>query len=75
MGFVKFKPTRIHPLQIFGYQNRALQMKTKYKLLIYIILIAVFDVIIPIPIMGIILIMVLFQKPDWFKKLVDEIYG
>jgi len=50
-------------------------MKTKHKLLIYIVLIAIVDIVIPIPIMEIILVVVLFRKPGWFKELVDEIWG
>jgi hypothetical protein len=35
---------------------------------------AILDTVIPIPITAMILIMVLFQKPKWFKGWVDEIY-
>lgn len=50
-------------------------MQTKTKVLLYLILLAVTDTIIPIPITGMILIYVLYQKPDWFRELVEEIYG
>jgi hypothetical protein len=50
-------------------------MKLENKILIYLILFAIFDLIIPVPITAIILIYVLFEKPPWFKKLVSQIYN
>ena len=44
------------------------------KLLIYIILLAVFDTIIPIPVTALVLIQVLYQKPKWFVDWVQEVY-
>ena len=49
-------------------------MQTKTKVLLYLILLAVTDTIIPIPITGMILIYVLYQKPEWFRELVDDVY-
>ena len=49
-------------------------MSTRTQILIYLALLAIFDVVIPIPITAMILIMVLFQKPKWFKDWVEEIY-
>jgi hypothetical protein len=49
-------------------------MKTKNKLLAYLIIFAIFDLIIPFPITASILIYVLFEKPIWFKEYVTEIY-
>ncbi len=50
-------------------------MKTNSRLLIYLILFAVVDTIIPIPITALMLIYVLSEKPDWFKNLVTRVYG
>jgi hypothetical protein len=50
-------------------------MSTKTQILIYIIVLAVFDTIIPIPITALVLIHVLYQKPLWFKEWVKEIYN
>ena len=50
------------------------KMKTSSKILIYLILFAIVDTIIPVPITTIILIYVLLEKPDWFKNLVLQIY-
>jgi hypothetical protein len=50
-------------------------MKPNTKILIYLIVLAVLDMIIPIPFTALILIYVLLDKPVWFKKLVDDIYG
>ena len=49
-------------------------MSTKTQILIYILVVAVFDTIIPIPITALVLIHVLYQKPPWFKAWVEEIY-
>ncbi len=50
-------------------------MKTITKILLCLIALSLVDTLIPIPIIGVILIYVLFQKPDWFRELVTEIYG
>jgi hypothetical protein len=49
-------------------------MSSKTKVLIFLIIIGIIDAVIPIPIMGVILIYVVFQKPSWFADLVSEIY-
>ena len=49
-------------------------MSTKNQVLIYIIILAVFDTIIPIPITALVLIHVLYQKPRWFREWVEDIY-
>ncbi len=49
-------------------------MSTKTQVLIYILVLAVFDTIIPIPITALVLVHVLYQKPRWFREWVDEVY-
>ena len=49
-------------------------MSTKTQILIYILVLAVFDTIIPIPITALVLIHVLYQKPKWFRDWVEEVY-
>ena len=49
-------------------------MKPSRKILICLILFAIIDTVIPVPITAIILIYVLLEKPDWFEKLVVQIY-
>ena len=49
-------------------------MSLKTQILIYLLLIGLIDIVIPIPIMALVLIYVLFQKPVWFQQWVDEIY-
>ncbi|CAB1079073.1 hypothetical protein D1AOALGA4SA_6790 [Olavius algarvensis Delta 1 endosymbiont] len=49
-------------------------MKSSNKILCYLILFAVIDTVIPVPITAIIMIYVLLEKPDWFEKLVGQIY-
>jgi hypothetical protein len=51
-----------------------LNMKTSKKLLIYLILFALIDTVIPVPITALILIYVLLEKPAWFENLVEQIY-
>jgi hypothetical protein len=50
------------------------RMSIRTQILIYIVVLAVFDTIIPIPITALVLIHVLYQKPQWFRQWVDEIY-
>ncbi|MBN2010001.1 hypothetical protein JW960_11715 [candidate division KSB1 bacterium] len=49
-------------------------MKTQNQLLIYLLVLAVLDLVIPFPITAVILIYVIFTKPAWFKQYVDDIY-
>ena len=50
-------------------------MKLQTKILLYLILFAIFDMVIPIPFSALLLIYILLEKPAWFKNLVSEIYG
>ena len=50
-------------------------MKINTKILIYLLVFAIIDTVIPVPITAIILIYVLFEKPDWFKDMVMQIYN
>jgi len=49
-------------------------MSKRTQILIYLVVLALVDTIIPVPITGLILIYVLFQKPAWFREWVDELY-
>jgi hypothetical protein len=49
-------------------------MKIKTKILIWLILFAIFDLIIPFPITAVVLLYVLFEKPAWFQECVKDIY-
>jgi len=49
-------------------------MSKRTQVLIYLILLAMFDTIIPIPITALVLIYVLLQKPVWFRQWMDEVY-
>jgi hypothetical protein len=49
-------------------------MKTTTKILIFLTALALADIFIPIPIAAFMLIYVLYQKPAWFKDLVEEVY-
>ena len=59
-------------------ENRSSQrtnnVSLKTQILINLIVLAIVDTVIPIPITAMVLITVLFQKPKWFKDWVDKIY-
>ena len=43
--------------------------------MMYLIIFAVIDTVIPIPVTALILIYVVLERPPWFRDLVSEIYG
>ncbi len=47
----------------------------KTKLLISLVFLGLVDVVLPIPILCIVLIYVICQKPPWFREMVREIYN
>lgn len=49
-------------------------MKTTTKTLIFLIVMALADIVIPVPIAVFMLIYVLYQKPPWFRDLVELVY-
>lgn len=49
-------------------------MKTRTKTITGLILIGIVDAIIPFPILAVILIHVVFQKPAWFAGIVRDVY-
>ncbi len=49
-------------------------MSIRTKTLIYLILLALFDTVIPLPLTALGLIYVMFEKPDWFRRWVDQLY-
>jgi hypothetical protein len=49
-------------------------MTIKTKCIIALILLSLVDTVIPFPIIGAILIYVLFQRPPWFKNVIVDIY-
>ena len=49
-------------------------MSIQTRLLIYLAVLGIVDIIIPVPLTALALIYVLFQKPVGFKQWVDEIY-
>jgi hypothetical protein len=55
--------------------NLGANMKLRTILFIYLVVLAIVDMVIPVPIMGLILMYVLLKKPVWFKKSVLEIYN
>ena len=42
--------------------------------IIYLIIFAVIDTLIPVPITSLLLIYIILEKPPWFKILVSDIY-
>jgi len=49
-------------------------MNIRTKSIFVLILLGMVDVVIPIPIIGLMLIYAIIQKPPWFIDLVKEIY-
>jgi hypothetical protein len=47
----------------------------KTQLIIILITICLVDIIIPIPILGLLLLHVVFTRPSWFRALIDGIYN
>ncbi len=50
-------------------------MSIKAKSLIILVVLGIIDVVIPIPILGVILICVVLRRPPWFTNIVREIYN
>lgn len=50
-------------------------MSIKTKSLIILVVLGIIDVVIPIPILGVILICVVVRRPPWFTNVVREIYN
>lgn len=50
-------------------------MKQKTSILIGLGVLCLLDAIIPVPVIGLILIYTVMQKPPWFIQTVKEIYG
>jgi hypothetical protein len=50
-------------------------MDYRTKVLVSLIFLAIVDALIPLPVIGLILIYVLFARPSWFSDLVAQIYG
>jgi hypothetical protein len=57
-----------------NFSQRITKVSLKTQILINLVVLAVVDTVIPIPITAMVLIMVLFQKPKWFKDWADRIY-
>jgi hypothetical protein len=49
-------------------------MATKTKIIISLIILGIIDMVIPIPILGIILLYVVLEKPSWFRRAVRDVY-
>lgn len=50
-------------------------MKTNTKIVVYLSILALLDMIIPIPFTALMLIYVILVKPAWFINLVTDIYN
>jgi hypothetical protein len=49
-------------------------MSIKTKALIFLIILGIIDMVIPVPILGLVLLHVILQRPPWFADVVSEIY-
>lgn len=50
-------------------------MKLETKTILYLVVLALVDLVIPIPITASFLIYAVIAKPPWFLELVQQIYG
>ena len=50
-------------------------MRTGAKTVLYLVLLAVVDAVIPVPIAAGLLIYVVLARPPWFRDLVSRIYA
>jgi hypothetical protein len=57
-----------------GWPGGFESMNTKSKIIIFLVILALFDTFIPVPIMEILLLTIVIRKPPWFREMVDEIY-
>ena len=49
-------------------------MDIKSKTLIFLIILCFVDMVIPLPILGVILVYVVLQRPTWFREIVKGVY-
>ena len=45
------------------------------RLVFYLVLLAIVDVVVPVPILALILLWVVWQRPSWFADRFREVYG
>lgn len=50
-------------------------MKKSTKTLLWLLVLAAFDVVIPFPIVASVLVYVVLARPPWFRELVAEVYA
>lgn len=50
-------------------------MTFRTRCLMNLVALALLDAVIPIPILGVVLIYVVLQKPLWFREMVSQLYG
>ncbi len=50
-------------------------MKARDKCLVGLLVLGFCDIFVPVPIIGLVLLYIIFDRPGWFRQLVDEIYG
>ena len=50
------------------------EMKLRTKIFISLLILAVLDMVIPIPFAAILLLYVLLDRPPWFRRMVEDVY-
>ena len=56
-------------------RDMLIAMRTRNAAFIAVFILGLVDVVIPIPILGLLLIWVIVSRPPWFRKTVDIVYG
>lgn len=47
----------------------------KNQLVAYLVLLAIVDVFVPVPVLALILLFVVWQRPRWFAQVFHDVYG
>lgn len=50
-------------------------MNEKARLILYIVALSIVDILIPVPILGIVLIYIVLQRPAWARAMFRSVYG
>lgn len=50
-------------------------VKKQSQLILTLCVLCAIDLVVPIPILGLVLIYVVLEKPAWFREWVQEVYG
>jgi len=50
------------------------QMSKRTRYLLWLIALAIFDIIIPLPLTAALMMFVVLRRPSWFREMVSDVY-